>query len=91
MKTSGPVANHKLKTLAPYYEEVRDGHKTFELRYNDRDFTTGDLLILQEQDPKTGETTGRNTTKEVTYVLAGPEAELFGLQPGYCILGVEAA
>ena len=39
---------HHLKILPCYFREVASGNKTFELRKNDRDFKSGDSLILQE-------------------------------------------
>ena len=39
---------HELKIWPKYYEEVSMGHKTFEIRKNDRDFKKGDTLILKE-------------------------------------------
>lgn len=38
---------HELKTVSPYFEAVRDGKKTFEIRKNDRDFSMGDIVILR--------------------------------------------
>jgi hypothetical protein len=42
---------HYLKTLPVYFDAVRRGDKTFEIRKNDRDFQTGDTLVLKEFDP----------------------------------------
>lgn len=42
---------HSLKTLPVYFAAVLRGDKTFEVRKNDRDFQTGDTLILREYDP----------------------------------------
>jgi len=39
---------HELKTWNEYFEEVFMGHKTFEIRKNDRNFQKGDTLILKE-------------------------------------------
>ena len=44
---------HALKTIQPYYNDVWRGDKTFEVRYDDRGFQVGDLLKLEEYDPKT--------------------------------------
>ncbi|WEA53357.1 DUF3850 domain-containing protein [Weissella paramesenteroides] len=37
---------HELKLDDVYFNDVRDGKKTFEIRKNDRDFEEGDLLAL---------------------------------------------
>ena len=39
---------HELKTLPEYFEAVRKGDKTFELREDDRNFKVGDYLALNE-------------------------------------------
>lgn len=39
---------HKLKTLNPYFHDVKSKIKTFELRKNDRDFQVGHILLLME-------------------------------------------
>ena len=43
--------SHALKTLPIYFDAALRGDKTFEVRKNDRDFQTGDTLILKEWDP----------------------------------------
>lgn len=42
---------HNLKTWPEYFRAVRNREKTFELRFNDRDFKVGDVLLLQEFNP----------------------------------------
>lgn len=42
---------HELKTEPAYFDAVLRGDKTFEVRKNDRDFQTGDTLVLKEFDP----------------------------------------
>lgn len=39
---------HSLKTIQPYFGQVKSGLKTAELRKNDRDFKVGDWLLLQD-------------------------------------------
>ena len=41
---------HELKILPEYYDAVRLGDKRFEIRKNDRDYHTGDILRLKEWD-----------------------------------------
>lgn len=42
---------HHLKIWPQYYEAVRDGRKTFEIRKNDRGFQAGDMVELKWFDP----------------------------------------
>ncbi len=60
-----------------------DGTKTFECRYNDRDFKVGDGLLLREYDPQKGYTY-RCIVRKITYILS----DFIGLKDGYVILGV---
>lgn len=75
---------HKLKILPTYFEEVRLGNKTFELRKNDRPYNIGDILILQEFD--NNGYTKKELTREITYILQGGN---YGLDKDYCILGIK--
>lgn len=43
---------HELKIWPQYYLPVAEGHKTFEVRVNDRGFQSGDTVVLKEWDPK---------------------------------------
>lgn len=56
------------KTWPPYFQEVLDGKKTFDLRLNDFEVKEGDILVLREWDPKTKDYTGRVVEKKVGYV-----------------------
>lgn len=79
---------HELKVWPPYFAVLLNGSKTFELRKNDRRFAVGDVLRLREYDPVPNTYTGRQVERRVTYVLAGLEAAVFGLQPGFVILAL---
>jgi ASC-1-like (ASCH) protein len=76
---------HDLKTWIPYFDEIKTGKKTFEVRKNDRNFQTGDKLLLQEYDQEKKVYTGREVCVEVTYILLGGN---FGIDSGFCILGI---
>jgi hypothetical protein len=41
---------HELKIGKPYFEAIVDGRKTFELRYNDRGYNTGDIIKFTVMD-----------------------------------------
>jgi hypothetical protein len=58
-----------LKTIQPYFDDIIDGTKKFEVRYNDRKFKVGDILILGEWSESKGQMTGRALVTEVDYVL----------------------
>lgn len=79
---------HRLKIKQPYFEDIRMRRKNFELRYNDRDYRVGDVLVLEEYDDTSICTgySGQVERRTVTYVLK--EHPQFGLEVGYCILGL---
>lgn len=76
-------AVHTLKTVQPYFGDVKTDRKRFEVRRDDRGFRVGDLLILAEWD---GNWTGQDCVREVTYVLR--DGEDFGVQSGHVVLGL---
>ena len=75
---------HKLKTWPEYFQAVKTGAKTFEVRENDRFFAVGDTLILNEFDGDHGRYTGESLKLTVTYVLLGGA---FGIKKQYCVMG----
>lgn len=43
------MATHELKILPTYFDAVKSGDKTFEIRYNgDRGFQKGDIVVLKK-------------------------------------------
>lgn len=76
---------HGLKIRPKYFDAVRSGEKTFELRRNDRDFRVGDYLALNEWD---GESyTGRTELVKVTYMLT--PNDIMTCQGGYVVMSIE--
>ena len=53
---------HELKIKPVYFEAVKEGIKTFELRKDDRNFKVGDILLLREWEHKYS---GRKIKKKV--------------------------
>lgn len=74
---------HDLKILPPYFEHVKKGEKTFELRFDDRDYCAGDILLLREWSD--GKYTGRSIMTKITYLLKGFD----GLIDGWVILSIK--
>ena len=60
-----------------------DGTKTFEVRYDDRGFTPGDLLILIEWDDATG-WGPRHCARRVQFILTGDQ---YGIAKGFAVMG----
>lgn len=76
---------HELKILPEYFDAICLGHKTFEIRKNDRNFHVGDWLLLKEWNPETGYT-GYEILRYVSYILYDWQA---GLKDGYCIMALK--
>lgn len=72
---------HELKILPWFFEPVRTGEKPFEVRRNDRDFKTGDTLLLREW---TGlKYTGEFLVARITYITN------YAQQDDYVVMGIE--
>lgn len=71
------------------------GIKSFELRFDDRDYQVGDQLLLRETEFDSAEMsagaplayTGREVRRRVTHILRGP---VYGLESGWVIMSVVA-
>lgn len=74
---------HDLKIFPEYFSAVNLGLKKFEIRKNDRNFSVGDILFLNEFDGINY--TGRSIQKKVCYMLLGGN---FGLQNDYVIMSL---
>jgi hypothetical protein len=76
---------HELKTWTIYFDLVLSNKKQFEIRFNDRDFQEGDLLVLRDFNPGTQKYTNRVIAKKVKYVL---NDSIF-CKEGYVVMGLE--
>lgn len=74
---------HRLKIQTKYLVAQIDGRKQFEIRFNDRNYQVGDILILNEWD--NGAYTGVFICVKVTYVLDN----FIALKDGFVVLGTE--
>lgn len=95
MSERAPI-EHELKTLAPYFDAVARGDKTFEAREaRDRDFQVGDTLVLRRVievgPPKyvQFDESVEPIRKRITYILVGgPEGKPYGVIEGFMILAL---
>lgn len=72
---------HQLKTIEPFFSDVENGSKNFEIRIHDRPFAIGDILVLQQYVD--GQLTGKEVRKIVGYIITD---ERF-VKVGYCVIG----
>lgn len=82
------MAVHELKTWPEYFQQIRHGHKTFEVRWDDRGFEVGDTLLLREYNPDLGRYTNRSAARTVTGILRGGQ---FGIEPGFVVMSLAYA
>lgn len=79
-----PPVTHDLKIHPEPFAEARAGRKPFEVRWADRDFRTGDLVLLREWDPAARAYTG----EELGPVPISCITRGYGLLDGYVVLGL---
>ena len=82
---------HELKTRPEIHHDVSIDRKRFEIRFNDRSFITGDLLLLEAYDEDKGGYLDRQkhppVLVRITYMLGG--SEWGGLREAYVAMGIE--
>lgn len=75
---------HALKIAPQYFEASAAGVKGFEIRRNDRPYSLGDYVALNEWNIEGY--TGRCTLHRIVYILSDVEF----CKEGYVVLGLEA-
>lgn len=71
------MAKIEKKVWPKFFEKLLSGEKNYELRLGNFQPKPGDILVLQEWDPKTEDFTGRTLEKEVTYIATFKIDKLF--------------
>ena len=79
---------HTLKTWPEMFRAVVSGHKTHEIRNNDRGYAVGDVLYLHEWEPAKQAYTGNTYAVEVTFLTLGGE---WGLPLNTCVMSIRRA
>ncbi|MTB53057.1 DUF3850 domain-containing protein [Lewinella sp. W8] len=80
---------HYLKTVEPFFSQLKSRNKKFELRKNDRPYEVGDVLVCEGYDPELDAYFGGKVASRVTSILTDKEGSAFGLKEGYCIMSLE--
>lgn len=80
------MAMRRLKILDSFANDVLDGSKSFELRYNDRNYQRGDYVkfVVVGEDGDRQAHPLNDVLFRVVYVLGG-----WGLKDGYVALGLK--
>lgn len=73
---------HTLKLRQPFFDDVFNNLKDFEVRKNDRKFTIGDRLMLMEHPSNNP----RFVLRDIKYILKGGQ---YGIEKGYVVLGLK--
>jgi ParB family chromosome partitioning protein len=74
---------HDLKCWPEYFKALVSGEKSFEFRKDDRDFSVGDKLFIEEWDPETERYTGAYVAFRVTYIACGSL-----IPDGFCVMSI---
>ena len=79
---------HRIKLSWRYADAVLTGEKPFEIRYNDRGYQKGDLVLFEVVDDcKLRVPHSLNDQVfEITYLLHG-----YGLEKDWCVFGIRPA
>ncbi len=65
------------KTWTDAFEKVLSGEKTFDARLANFECKIGDILVLEEYNPKLKKYTGRKIEKEITFILNTKEQKFW--------------
>ena len=91
-RVSGGGVAHRLKCWPEFFEPIRSGVKTHDLRRaDDRAFAVGDRMLLEEYDPESKAYTGRTLVVRITYITSADlpcALSREALHPDFCILSI---
>lgn len=84
-------AKIRKKCWPEFFDAVLSGKKNFDVRIDDFQCAEGDVLLLEEWNPETGEYTGRKIEKRISYVLKTKEQEFWKdadvAEKGFVVIG----
>lgn len=83
---------HELKSWPGVFQAVKRGEKRHEIRVNDRDFKTGDVVVLNEWNPErfsTGMEIGYTGSEPLRFVIGHISRGTFGLPENLCVFTLQ--
>jgi hypothetical protein len=81
------MTTHHLKVWSEYMDDLINGSKTFELRFNDRNFQVGDLLHLREFDRDQAQYLKRELLVKISYILDGSAFD--AIKKGFVVMAIK--
>ena len=79
---------HRLRILPAWFDAVKVGIKTVEVRKDDRDYRVGDILHLMQYDPEKDRTTNKSVNVVVTHILRHDDLPQ-GIPEGFVVLSIK--
>jgi uncharacterized protein YjbK len=79
------MKHHYIKIWQEYVSDITNRKKTFEIRFNDRDYQVGDILIMAEYNRFMKSFTGYIIQCEVKYIFNNTD---FGLKEGFVAMSI---
>ena len=91
--TTNKMKKVEKKIWPEYFEKVKKGVKTFEVRLADWECNEGDVLVLREWNPETKKYTGRQLEKTVACVVKTKDCSFWTEDEideyGYQVIGLK--
>lgn len=91
-RASSSAIAHRLKCWPEFFDPIRRGHKTHDLRRaDDRAFAVDDRILLEEYDPESRAYTGDSVVVRITYITSADVPCALShdaLHPNFCILSI---
>lgn len=78
---------HEIKIKEPFADAIVGGDKTFEIRYNDRGYQKGDIIVFRCVN--NNETFPQSISHPINCMEFGIDYVLsdYGLKEGFCVFG----
>lgn len=82
------MKEHELKCINPFFSDIWNSKKDFDVRKNDRYFQVNDYLLLKEYNSEIHRYLKRKIYCRIKYILLAKDYPE-GIKEGYCVLGLE--